>query len=77
MEEICGYLGREIKMAKNNGKYMRGQKFEIEIAEVHTHYTDNNKPFSVYRIKGFKSLFLDDYALDLLINQKRNDEDGI
>ena len=47
-------------------KYRRGDVFTIEIAEVHTHYDDQGKPYSVYRVKGFKSLFLDDYALDKL-----------
>ena len=60
---------------KKKSKYKRGQKFVIEIAEVHTHYDDNLKPYNVYRVKGFKSLFLDDYALDLLIKQNGDYDD--
>ena len=52
-------------------KYKKGKKLTIEIAEVHTHYDDNNKPYSVYRIKGFKSLFLDDYAIKKLIEMEQ------
>lgn len=53
-------------MSKHASKYRRGQRFEIEIAEVHTHYNDEGVPYSVYRVKGFNSMFLDDYALDKL-----------
>lgn len=51
---------------KKEPKYNKGDKFTIEIAEIHTHYDDNNKPYNVYRVKGFNSLFLDEYALDKL-----------
>ena len=52
-------------------KYKKGKKLTNEIAEVHTHYDDNNKPYSVYRIKGFNSLFLDDYAINKLIEMEQ------
>lgn len=58
---------------KKKSKYKRGEKFEIEIAEIHTHYDDNMRPYNVYRVKGFRSLFLDDYVLDKL--QKCGDMD--
>lgn len=47
-------------------KYNQGDKFTIEIAEVNTHYDDDKQPYNVYRVKGFKSLFVDEYALDKL-----------
>lgn len=53
-------------------KYKRGQRFEIEIAEAHTHWTDEGQAFTLYRIKGFHSLVLDDYGLDRLIQQQEN-----
>ena len=56
---------------KMNSKYKKGKKLTIEIAEVHTHYDDNNKPYSVYRIKGFNSLFLDDYAINKLVEAEQ------
>lgn len=52
---------------KRNSKFKRGDKFEIEIAEVHTHYDDNGKPFSMYRAKGFSTLTFDDKGLERLI----------
>lgn len=59
-------------MANNmKSKYKKGKKLTIEIAEVHTHYDDNNKPYSVYRIKGFNSLFLDDYAITKLVEAEQ------
>lgn len=58
-------------------KYKRGQKFEIEIAEVHTHYDDKNKPYSVYRIKGFNSLVFDDKGLDKLNEVKTIKEEEV
>ncbi len=51
---------------KHNSKFKRGDKFEIEIAEVHTHYDDNGKPFSMYRAKGFSTLTFDDKGLERL-----------
>ena len=51
---------------KRNSKFKRGDKFEIEIAEVHTHYDDNGKPFSMYRAKGFSTLTFDDKGLERL-----------
>lgn len=56
----------EPKKKKNNSKFKRGDKFEIEIAEVHTHYDDNGKPFSMYRAKGFSTLTFDDKGLERL-----------
>lgn len=55
--------------SKSKTKFKRGQVFEIEISEVHTHYSDDKKPYSIYRVKGFNSLFLDDYALQKLVDQ--------
>ena len=52
-------------------KYKKGKKLTLEIAEVHTHNDDNNKPYSVYRIKGFNSLILDDYAINKLIEMEQ------
>ena len=54
------------KKKKHNSKFKRGDKFEIEIAEVHTHYDDNGKPFSMYRAKGFSTLTFDDKGLERL-----------
>lgn len=51
---------------KRNSKFHRGDKFEIEISEVHTHYDDNGKPFSMYRAKGFSTLTFDDKGLERL-----------
>lgn len=57
------------KSGGNNtkSKYKKGQKFQVEIAEVHTHYTDDGKPYNLYRIKGFNSMVMDDYGLDRLV----------
>lgn len=52
---------------KKNHKFQRGQKFTIEIAEVHTHYSDGLMPMSLYRIKGFSSLVFDDRGLERLL----------
>ena len=59
---------REEKPQKksNKSKFNRGDKFEIEISEVHTHYDDNGKPFSMYRAKGFSTLTFDDKSLERL-----------
>lgn len=54
-------------------KRKKGDKFVIEIAERHTHYTDDGKAFNLYRIKGFNSLVLDDYGLDRLTELKENE----
>ena len=51
---------------KNKSKFQRGDKFEIEISEVHTHYDDNGKPFSMYRAKGFSTLTFEDKGLERL-----------
>ena len=56
----------EPKKKEHNSKFKRGDKFEIEIAEVHTHYDDNGKPFSMYRAKGFSTLTFDDKGLERL-----------
>ena len=64
-------------MSNFKSKYKRGKKITIEIAEVHTHYTDDGKPYSLYRIKGFNSLVLDDYAVSKLIElNKAGDTNG-
>ncbi len=51
-------------MTKVNHKYNKGDKFIIEIAEVHTHYTDNGVEFPLYRIKGFDSMVMTEKALN-------------
>lgn len=56
----------ETKKKKHNSKFKRGDKFEIEISEVHTHYDDNGKPFSMYRAKGFSTLTFDDKGIERL-----------
>ena len=56
----------EPKKKKHNSKFKRGDKFEIEISEVRTHYDDNGKPFSMYRAKGFSTLTFDDKGLERL-----------
>lgn len=48
------------------GLSMKGDKYIIEIAETHTHYDDKGQAYRVHRIKGFNSLFLDEYALSKL-----------
>lgn len=58
-------------MNKFKSKYKKGTKLTIEIAEVHTHYTDDGKPYSLYRVKGFNSLVLDDYAISKLKELER------
>lgn len=45
---------------KNKSKFQRGDKFEIEIAEIHEHYDDNGYPFYIYRAK------VDDKGLERL-----------
>ncbi len=52
-----------------NHKYHRGDRFIIEIAEVHTHYKDNGDPYPLYRIKGFDSMVMTNIALDRLEKQ--------
>lgn len=52
-------------------KYKKGDKFIIEISEVHTHWTDDGKPYKLYRVKGFNSLVLDEYGLDRLEQAKK------
>lgn len=44
----------------------KGDKYVIEIAEVHTHYDDNGKAFPLARIKGFSTLTFDQKGLDRL-----------
>lgn len=53
-------------------KYHRGDKFIIEIAEKHTHYNDRDEPYALYRVKGFKTLVLDEYALDTLNQMEKH-----
>ena len=43
---------------------------------MHTHYNDEGKPYSVYRVKGFNSMFLDDYALEKLKEAKENADES-
>lgn len=43
-------------------KYNKGDKFELEIAEVFIGETDKE----IYRVKGFAALTFDDYGLSLL-----------
>lgn len=51
----------------------KGEKYIIEIAEVHTHYDDNGKPYPVARIKGFSALTFDQRGLDRLEKVKKTD----
>lgn len=51
----------------SNSKHKRGDKFILEIAEVHTHYTDKGKPYNCYRVKGFNTVMFDDYGLERFI----------
>lgn len=44
----------------------KGEKYIIEIAEVHTHYDDNGNKYPVARIKGFSALTFDQKGLDKL-----------
>lgn len=60
-------LSSELMTRKGKmGKYHKGDKFVIEIAEKHTHYNDKNEPYALYRIKGFNSLVFDDNGLNKL-----------
>lgn len=51
-------------MTKVEHKFNKGDKFIIEIAEVHTHYLDNGLEYPLYRIKGFDSMVMTDTALN-------------
>lgn len=62
------------KSKKHFSKYKKGQKFQVEIAEVHTHYTDDGKPYNLYRIKGFNTMTFDDYGLDRLVEIAKEDK---
>lgn len=44
----------------------KGEKYIIEIAEVHTHYDDNGKAYPMARIKGFSALTFDEKGLSKL-----------
>lgn len=61
-------------MIKLQPKYKRGMKITIEIAEIHTHFTDDMNPYNVYRVKGINSLFLTDGAIDKLLIQHEQPE---
>ena len=50
----------------------RGEKYIIEIAEIHTHYDDNGKPYPAARIKGFSTLTFDQKGLDRLEKHEPN-----
>lgn len=62
------FSDKTVKKEKHYSKYKRGQKFQVEISEVHTHYTDDGKPYNLYRIKGFNTMVFDDYGLDRLVS---------
>lgn len=51
-------------MTKVEHKFNKGDKFVIEIAEVHSHYTDNGVEYPLYRIKGFDSMVMTEKALN-------------
>lgn len=53
----------------------KGEKYIIEIEEVHTHVDDNGKKFPLARIKGFSSLVFDQKGLDKL-EKVEKDEPG-
>lgn len=48
----------------------RKDKYIVEIAEVHTHFSDNGNPFKLGRVKGFSSLVFDEVGLSKM--QKAN-----
>lgn len=85
-DKVTKYVKEEIKEFLNDYEHKRKEKkknnrrgntYTIEIAETHTHYDDNGKAYPVHRVKGFRSLFLDDYALKILLKQEKerqNDE---
>lgn len=50
----------------------KGEKYIIEIEEVHTHVDDNGKKFPLARIKGFSSLVFDQKGLDKLEKVENN-----
>lgn len=56
---------------EKNHKFNKGDKFVIEIAEAHTHWSDNDYPISLYRIKGFATLVFDDKGLTRLVEQMK------
>lgn len=47
-----------------NHKHKRGDRFMFEIAEVHTHYTDDGNAFPLYRVKGMNTCVFDNYGLE-------------
>lgn len=47
-------------------KIEKGDKYIIEIGEIHTHYDDNGHEYKLARIKGFKSLVFDENGLKKL-----------
>lgn len=44
----------------------KGDKYIIEVSEVHTHYDDNGNKYPLARIKGFNSLVFDEFGLGKL-----------
>lgn len=50
----------------------KGDKYIIEVAEVHTHYDDNGKAYPIARIKGFSALTFDQKGLDMLEKYEPN-----
>lgn len=79
-DKVATHVREEIKEALNNYEHKRKEKkknnrrgntYTIEIAETHTHYDDRGNAYSVHRVKGFNSLFLDDYALKILTKQEK------
>ena len=58
-------------------KHKKGDRFILEIAEVHTHFTDKGKPYSCYRVKGFNTVMFDDYGLERFIFLEDKNEELI
>lgn len=56
-------------MTKVEHKFNKGDKFIIEIAEVHTHYNEDGLAYPLYRIKGFDSMVMTEPALYRIIHQ--------
>lgn len=56
---------------KKEPKYPRGTKVVLEVGEIHTHYDDNGTAYNLYRMKGFRSLFLDDRGMEIAMKQNK------
>lgn len=50
----------------------KGERYIIEISEIHTHYDENGKPYPLARIKGFATLVFDQNGLNRLDKFEQN-----